>query len=91
MTINLNADSDPTSWTALQTEICMSVALAKLDAFMAEAERMAEFARLGFVTRAVAGDYLHEAAIYNQLYFEYGTDHIQGIISAAFASEAIAC
>jgi hypothetical protein len=79
---------DPTTWTALQTEICINVALAKRDAFIEEAQRMTEFVRLGFMTRATAADYLHEAAIYNQLYFEYGTDQIQSIISAALASEA---
>jgi len=49
---------------------------------------MAEFVRLGFITRAVAAGYLHEAAIYNQLYFEYGADAIQAIMSAALHSEA---
>jgi hypothetical protein len=34
-------------WTALQTEICMNVALAKREAFIAEAQRMAEYVRLG--------------------------------------------
>ena len=84
MTFNLNAEIDPTKWTALQTEICMNVALAKRDAFIAESQRMAEFVRLGFITRPVAADYLHEAAIYNQLIFEYGADAIQAIVSAAF-------
>jgi hypothetical protein len=95
MTLNLEAEIDlarfdPTKWTALQTEICMNVALAKRDAFVAEVQRMAEFVRLGFLTRAAAADYLHEAAIYNQLYFEYGTDQIQKIVAAAFESEAAA-
>ena len=89
MTLNLEAEIDPTwldptKWTALQTEICMNVALAKRDAFTAEAQRMAEFVRLGFITRVVAADYLHEAVIYNQLYFEYGADAIQKIIAEAF-------
>jgi hypothetical protein len=91
MTLNLDAEwiaIDPTKWTALQTEICMSVALAKRNAFIAEAERAAEFVRLGFITRPVAAEYLHEAAIYNQLYFEYGRDAIQRIMSAAFDCEA---
>jgi hypothetical protein len=79
---------DLTKWTALQTEICMNVALAKRDAFIAEAERLAEFVRLGFITRAVAADYLHEAALYNQLIFEYGADHIQAIMAAALDGEA---
>jgi hypothetical protein len=87
---NLEAETDPTKWTALQTEICMNVVLAKRDAFIAEAQRMAEFVRLGFITRAVAADYLHEAAIYNSLNFEYGTDAIQAIMATAFDSEAAA-
>jgi hypothetical protein len=90
MTLNLNAEIDPTKWTALQTEICMTVALAKRDAFIEEAHRAAEFVRLGFITRPVAADYLHEAAIYNSLYFEYGADAIQAIMSAALDSEAAA-
>jgi hypothetical protein len=88
MTFNLEAEIDPTKWTALQREICMNVALAKRDAFIAETERAAEFVRLGFITRATAADYLHEAAIYNQLIFEYGADAIQAIMAAALASEA---
>ena len=90
MTFNLNTEIDPTTWTALQTEICMTVALAKRDTFIEEAHRAAEFVRLGFITRAVAADYLHEAAIYNQLCFEYGADAIQAIVAAAFNSEAAA-
>jgi len=93
MTLNLEADwnaIDPTKWTKLQTELCMNVALAKRDAFISEAQRMAEFVRLGFITRAVAADYLHEAAIYNQLIFEYGADAIQAIVAAALDSEAAA-
>jgi hypothetical protein len=92
MTLNLNSDEwislDPTKWTALQAEICMNVALAKRDAFVAESHRMAEFVRLGFLTRATAAGYLHEAAVYNQLNFEYGTDAIQAIIADAFKCEA---
>jgi hypothetical protein len=92
MTLNLNADEwislDPTKWTALQTEICINVALAKRDAFAVEAHRMAEFVRLGFLSHATAADYLHESAVYNQLNFEYGTDAIETIIADAFKSEA---
>jgi hypothetical protein len=72
------------SWTRLQTEVCMNVANAKFYAFAAEAERMADWVRLGVVTRDVGADYLHESATYNQLYFEYGTDRIQKIIADAF-------
>ena len=95
MNLNLEADLaqqvaglDPKTWTALQAEFCVNVANAKHDAFAAEAERAAEFVRLGLITRTTAADYLHNAAAYNSLYFEYGADHIQSIISAALASEA---
>jgi hypothetical protein len=88
MTLNLEAEieipCDVTKWTKLQTEICMNVANAKFHAFIVEAERMAEFTRLGFITRATAADYLHEAAIYNSLIFEYGADRIQKIMAEAF-------
>jgi hypothetical protein len=87
--MNLNADPcDVTMRTKLQIKICMNVANAKYNAFAVEAERAAEFVHLGFITRAVAADYLHETAIYNQLYFEYGTDRIQAIVAAAFESIA---
>ena len=90
MTYNLHAEVNPINWTELQTEICMNVANAKYHAFIAEAERAAEFVRLGFVTRTTAADYLHVTAIHNQLAFEYGTDAIQAIMSAAFDSEVAA-
>ena len=91
MTFNLNnTDVDPMGWTALQTEICMNVALAKHHAFVAEADRAAEFVRLGFITRAMASDYLHIAAVYNQLTFEYGADAIQAIMASALSGEAAA-
>ena len=88
MTLNLEAEIDPTKWTKLQTEICMNVALVKRDAFIAEAQRAAEFVRLGFITRPVAADYLHEAAIYNSLYFEYGAEAIQAIMATALSDAA---
>jgi hypothetical protein len=78
-------------WTALQAEICMNVANAKYYAFADEAAKLAHWVRLGVVKKQIAADYLHESAVYNQLYFEYGTDKIQGIIANAFTSEAIAC
>lgn len=90
MTINLEAEIDPTKWTALQTEVCMNVANAKIYAFATEAERIAEIVRLGLITRAVGGDYLNECAVYNALYYDYGADHVQSIISAAFAGQAAA-
>ncbi len=65
----------------------MSVANAKLYAFEAEAMRVAEWVRLGF-RDARAADYLHVTAIYNQLYFEYGTDRVQKIMADALESRA---
>jgi hypothetical protein len=95
MTFNLNAEvehlpCDPTRWTALQTEMCMNVALAKRDAFIAECGRAAEYVRLGFLTRTAAADHLHETAFYNSLYFEYGADHIQRIMAGALNCEVAA-
>ena len=91
MTLNLESNIgeqvralDPMAWTKLQAEVCMTIANAKFYAFVAEAERMAEFVRLGFLSRATAADYLQEAAVYNSLCFEYGTDHIQAIMATAF-------
>jgi hypothetical protein len=89
-TFNLEQDPniDPTTWTVLQTEICMNVATAKREAFIAEAVRMAEYVRLKIISRAMAADYLREAAIYNQLIFEYGEDDIQAIMSVALSEAA---
>lgn len=95
MTLNLETDLleqaallDETLWSALQAEVCVSVATAKYHAFIAEASRIAEFARLGFVSRKTASDYLHVAAIYNQLYAEYGRDRMQAIMAEAFEATA---
>jgi hypothetical protein len=71
-------------WTALQSEICMNVANAKFYAFAAEAERLAHWVRIGVVSKSAAADYLNESASYNQLYFEYGADRIQAVMSEAF-------
>jgi hypothetical protein len=92
MTLNLESEisCDVSRWTQLQAEICINVANAKYYAFVGEADRAAEFVRLGFIKRATAADYLHETAIYNQLYFEYGTDRIQEIMTVALDSEAAA-
>lgn len=76
------------NWTPLHADVCMSVALAKRDAFIAEAQRVAELVRLGLLAKAVAVDMLHETAIYNSLYFEYGTDQIQEIMAHAFGEGA---
>ena len=95
MTLNLEKDIDeqvrgldPTNWTVLQAEVCMRIAHGKLDAFAVEAHRLAEMVRYGLLTRSIAADYLHEAATYNQLMFEYGMDHIQAIMATAFDCEA---
>ena len=81
MTLNLEANIgkqlralNEINWTKLQTEICMNVANAKHDAFVWEAERVAEWVRIGFISRKTAANYLHTAALYNSLYFEYGRD-----------------
>ena len=90
-TLNLEADineqseaMDERKWSKLQIEVCMNIANAKFYAFAAEADRMAEFVRLGMVPRLVAADYLHQSAAYNQLYFEYGPDSVQKIMAQAF-------
>lgn len=92
MRLNLEADIaeqvavlNEKNWTALQAQTCMNVANAKIYAFGVEAERLAEFVRLGLITRAIAADYLNTAAAYNQLYFEYGTDRIQRVMADALA------
>jgi multidrug resistance efflux pump len=97
MTVNLEADLgeqakalDEMRWTALQADVCMNVANAKRDAFICEAQRLAELVRLGVVSRETAAACLDTAARYNQLYFEYGADHIQAIMSAANGNEAAA-
>ena len=97
MRLNLEADIaeqvavlNEKSWTALQAQTCMNVANAKIYAFEVEADRLAELVRLGLITRAIAADYLNTAAAYNALYYEYGADHVQSIMSAAFAGQAAA-
>jgi hypothetical protein len=78
----------PMPWTALQAEVCMNVANAKFFAFEAEAERLAHWVRLGIVSKSTAADYLNESAAHNQLYFEYGADRIQAVMSEAFEVSA---
>ena len=88
-TFNLNAEPcDIGAWTQLQTEVCMSIANAKHYQFIFEAERLADFVRLGH-TRVMAGDMLQEAAHYNSLVYEYGQDRVQSIISAAMIAAAL--
>lgn len=94
MTFNLDAEADhlpcdPTRWTPLQAEMCMYVALAKRDAFIAVCERTAEYIRLGFLTRAAAADHLHETALYSSLYYEYGADHVQALMANTLAADQI--
>ncbi len=72
------------NWDKLQIEVCMNVANAKFYAFVAEAQRMAEWVRLGIMTKVTAADCLHESAQYNQLYFEYGAERIQKVMAEAF-------
>jgi hypothetical protein len=97
MRLNLEADIaeqvaglNEKTWTALQAQACMNVANAKLYAFEVEVDRLAEFVRLGLITRAMAADYLNTAAVYNQLDYEYGTDHVQSIMASAFADRVAA-
>ena len=54
------AELDPFNWTGLQTEICMNVALAKRDALIAEAERVAEYGTDAI--QAIMANALREAA-----------------------------
>jgi hypothetical protein len=94
-TVKLNLEIDIVesaryNWTPLQTDICMRVALAKREAFICESERMADLVRLKMLPKTIAADCLHEAAAYNSLYFEYGADHIQKIMSAALGIETAA-
>lgn len=84
--MNLETDPQETTglnWSPLQIEVCMSVAMAKRDAFIAEAFRIGDLVRLRVLDRATAADTLHEAARYNELYFEYGRDHIQQLMANA--------
>lgn len=96
MTFNLESDGgilccNVEKWSPLTADVCTYVATAKLAAFHEQAIRCAELFQLGLIQRAEAADILYEAAVYNALGFEYGADKIQGIIAAAFASEAAAC
>ena len=75
------------NWSPLQIEICMSVALAKRDAFIAACYQVGDMARLGVITKAVAADVLNETALYNGLYFEYGRDDIQRLMSNALGAQ----
>ena len=84
--MNLESDipeSPSFNWSPLQIEVCMSVAMAKRDAFIAEAYRIGDLVRLKVLDRATAADTLHEAATYNELYFEYGREHIQQLMANA--------
>jgi hypothetical protein len=97
VTLNLESDvveqlaaMDEMKWTPLQTDVCMSIAHAKIDRMVDEAQRLAELVRLEILPKAVAAEYLHQAAIYNQLYFEYGADRIQKIMAWALRREAAA-
>ncbi|WP_409188593.1 hypothetical protein [Bradyrhizobium sp. RDM4] len=93
-TVNLNLECDvaeqvrvldPAQWSNLQTEICLKIANAKVCAFVAEADHVAGLVRFGLLNRAAAADHLHTAALYNQLYLEYGIETIQKIMAAGLA------
>ncbi|WP_441278584.1 hypothetical protein AB7783_19995 [Tardiphaga sp. 172_B4_N1_3] len=78
---------DPTSWTSLQLEMVVLVANAKFERFLDVAEYIAGLVRQGLVTKQDAVDLLHEVALYNALYVEYGRDRIHSIIATPFRSE----
>jgi hypothetical protein len=81
---------DISDWTPLQADVCMSIANAKYETFIFEAGRLAKLVRARILSGADAADYLHEAANYNQLYFEYGVDQIQAIMARMLSLEAAA-
>ncbi|WP_369723871.1 hypothetical protein AB8Z38_07385 [Bradyrhizobium sp. LLZ17] len=92
MNLNLECDLaeqirvlDPAQWSILQAEICLNIANAKLCAFAAEADHVVGLVRFGLFNRAAAADHLHTAALYNQLYLEYGIEAIQKIMAAGLA------
>lgn len=79
---------DPTKWTPLQVDIVMAVATAKYNEFVCATEYVARLVRSRLITKQDGVDTLHEAAVYNGLYADYGRDEIQSVIAAAFESEA---
>ena len=74
----------------LQTDVCITIALAKRDEFINQAHRLSELVKLRLLSVTDAADMLHEAATYNSLSFEYGTDHIQEIMAQALGFKAAA-
>ncbi|WP_342728869.1 hypothetical protein AAFG07_20840 [Bradyrhizobium sp. B097] len=76
---------DPEKWSNLQAEICLNIANARFHAFVAESEHAAGLVRLGLISRVVAADHLHVAAIYNALYVEYGAEAIQRVMADAMS------
>ncbi|WP_316219420.1 hypothetical protein [Bradyrhizobium sp. SZCCHNR2026] len=78
---------DPTQWTPLQLDIVLGVANAKYHEFVRAADYIARLVRSRLITKQDGVDTLHEAALYNGLYAEYGRDEIQSIIATAFESE----
>ncbi|MBR1164241.1 hypothetical protein [Bradyrhizobium elkanii] len=96
--MNLNLDSDfaeqvsaldPGRWSNLQAEMCLNIANARFYAFVAESEHAAGLVRLGLISRGDAADHLHTAAVYNQLYFEYGAEAIQKIMADAMTASGV--
>ena len=80
--------SDPAQWNPLQVDIVLGVANAKYNEFVGATDYVARLVRGRLITKQDGVDTLHEAALYNGLYSEYGRDEIQSIIAAAFEAEA---
>lgn len=79
---------DILQWSPLQTRITMAIANAKLFEFQEQSYRAGELIQLGVLARVEAADILQEAAVYNALVYEYGADHVQKIMAAAFSEAA---
>src|SRR6218665_1389870 len=71
---------DPTKWTSLQRDLVLAIANARFDRFHDAVEYVVGLVRHRWVTKQDAVDLLHEVALYNALYQEYGRDRIQKII-----------
>jgi hypothetical protein len=78
---------DRNQWTPLQIDIVLGVANAKHNEFVGATDYIARLVRGRLITKQDGVDTLHEAALYNGLYAEYGRDNIQSIIAAAFQLE----
>lgn len=78
---------DPTRWTPLQLDIVLRVANAKYNEFVGATDYVARSVRNRLIIKQDGVDTLHEAALYNGLYAEYGRDNIQTVIATAFKLE----